>query len=278
MTTMTDIEFDYIEVGTTGDDQISGMQGDDLLNGDSGDDTLIGFGGNDLLMGDDFRLDEYLSDQEIFAPGDEAEDYLAILYTAWQSSDVTSLEDYAPYIHDFLFGDIQFPLSLFEGDGGDRIIGGAGNDVIYGGGGDDYIGGGSGNDVMIGVAGNNDMLGGTGDDLVIGGIGNDRLFGNDGNDTLVGTTGNDFYIGGEGNDFFVFYEQFPSESSHDRVVDYTQGEDTIVLLYTGDEFEDLSLTQVGSTVVLELSQTNTVTFNNTQLSDLTEDDFMFSYG
>jgi Ca2+-binding RTX toxin-like protein len=80
--------------------------------------------------------------------------------------------------------------------------------------------GGAGNDLLVGngvrnglngVAGNDTIRGLGGDDYLRGGIGNDRL------------------TGGVGNDFFVFNTKPNPISNHDTVIDFTVGQDAVLL-------------------------------------------------
>lgn len=80
-------------------------------------------------------------------------------------------------------------VTMWAGDGHDRIFGGSGHDTIHGGDGDDYL---IGDPTTHGAVGGNDTLyGDAGDDLVRGGGGNDVLYGGAGLDILTGDAGDD---------------------------------------------------------------------------------------
>lgn len=91
----------------------------------------------------------------------------------------------------------------------------------------------------IGGGGRDDLRGGKGDDSLSGGDGNDRLRGDDGGDTLDGGAGNDRIEGGKGADdltggagadsFRVGDGNGRSLSEIDRILDFTHGQDKIVL-------------------------------------------------
>ena len=117
---------------------------------------------------------------------------------------------------------------------GNKIYGDTGDDTInaqesinavtiYGGDGVDKLYGGAGKDTLQGGAGNDELYGGAGDDTLLGGADDDILNGGDGNDSLNGGTGNDTMTGGVGSDTFVHYQTHGNTT----VTDYTAGEDVI---------------------------------------------------
>jgi Ca2+-binding RTX toxin-like protein len=137
-------------IGTSGGDEIFGTAGDDFINGRDGNDSLHGLGGADHLTG-------AAGDDELL--GGDGDDRLE--------------------------GD---GVSSYEGDGNDRLSGGAGNDYLIGGGGSDTISGGEGFDQIFGGTGSDYIDGGDGDDFILG-----SEFGReDGEpDTLLGGNGDD---------------------------------------------------------------------------------------
>ncbi|WP_028025525.1 calcium-binding protein [Enterovibrio calviensis] len=275
MITVYGVEFDYVGLGSIEDDTLTGSTGDDFINGLDGDDSIVGFSGDDVLLGDDIPVDEYLETED-----PTFSDTLSTLYESVKEQDFSWVSpsdvSYAVAGVQEFFAENQALLNHAATYGGDdTIVGGRGNDILYGGAGDDVLRGGSGDDVLIGLAGDNALLGGSGDDVLIGGIGNDRLFGNDGSDYLVGTSGNDFYFGGEGQDYFMFSNLLEGQQSVDRIVDFEQDVDTVFLFNVAESFDDLLIEQAGPTVLLTLSDTHSVIFNNSQLSDFSSDDFIF---
>ncbi|NEQ37415.1 MAG: hypothetical protein F6K40_14535 [Okeania sp. SIO3I5] len=124
--------------------------------------------------------------------------------------------------------------------GNDTLRGGAGNDELLGNRGNDRINGGDGNDTIIGGIGRDRLLGVDGDDVLIGGPGNDIMLGGNGADILEGRTGRDrmngglgpdTMIGGASRDLFIFNTNtaFSTEIGVDTIVDFTSGEDLILL-------------------------------------------------
>ena len=126
-----------------------------------------------------------------------------------------------------------------------------------------------------GLGGNDRLLGGEGDDTLEGGAGNDALMGEEGDDTLDGGADDDVLYGGSGEDTFVF------QASHgtDTILDFTDGDDTIDLSALTDitGFSDLTITQEGTTAVIDLSSQGggTIRLDDTAVSDLDAADFTF---
>ena len=113
---------------------------------------------------------------------------------------------------------------------GDLIMAGGGDDVVFGISGDDTLFGREGFDTLDGGDGADTLFGGDGNDDLFGGNGQDLLEGGDGADILNGGGGDDVLFGGGGADTFVF------DYGNDRIADFEQGTDTIVLdpvLWTG---------------------------------------------
>lgn len=164
---------------------------------------------------------------------------------------------------DFLRG------SLFEEN---RIFGDDGKDTIIGGFRSDELAGGEGRDRIYGLSGN---------DTLEGNEGRDWLFGGWGNDILAGGTEDDRLHGGWGRDTFVFNEG----DGHDRVVDFDTGGyrfwsgqsgDKVRLDVDGIEtFDDLlaHAHQTRNGVSFEFGDGDTLTLNQTRLSQLNESHF-----
>lgn len=157
----------------------------------------------------------------------------------------------------FTFNDGDFEIrgsnhsdTILGSDGDDRFIGRGGDDVIDGRGGYDQVrfdrdgvgavavdlGDGTATGTWDGEAfsytlRNIEYVRGSrsaGDELV-GGNGNDRFRGYGGDDVLVGGGGDDRLEGGGGDDVFLF----EGAHGHDRVDDFEDGADTLLLLGLG---------------------------------------------
>ena len=212
--------------GDSGANLRRGVAADDTLSGGDGDDQLIGRGGNDRLSGGSGR--DHLD-------GGDGNDSLS-----GQGGD------------DVLIGGAGDDL-LFGGRGADHLAGGEGNDHLNGGGGADTLLGGEGQDTLDGGMGRDWLAGGSGDDVMIGGGSQDSLDGGAGDDTLWGGfdgrsdasvdvlnggDGDDFLgigpgdiaMGGDGADIFRLQDFGPGLPASE-IVDYTPGEDQIVVVY-----------------------------------------------
>jgi len=170
--------------------------------------------------------------------------------------------------NDTLYGDNQAD-NLWGGDGNDLLRGGNGNDRLFGETGNDVLQGGAGGDVLFGQIGNDVLNGASGDDRLYGGAGFDRLEGGGGNDTLSGNFN---------WDIFVFRDGF----GHDTITDF-EANNRFEKIDLSDvssitSFGDLAanhMAQVGSSVVIDALDGNTITLLGVNLADLGADDFLF---
>ena len=224
--------------GDDGDDKLYGGRGDDRLYGGDDDDLLRGGAHNDTLEGGDGDDDLYGGDGNDVLEGGAGEDTL----TGEAGND-----------------------GLHGGDDNDILSGGDGRDDLFGDEGDDRLDGGNDND---------DLFGGDDDDTLIGGAGNDDLEGEDGDDVLEGGDGDDDLIGGFGEDIF----KFSTGEGSDVIEDFTPGEDRIDLRSFSriNDMEDLDIVERGNSVEIDLPGSGELFLEDVFLSDLSEDDFIFS--
>ena len=121
-----------------------------------------------------------------------------------------------------VLGLIGAPVTLYGGNGHDRLAGAAGNETLYGCNGVDRLDGGAGDDMLYGGNGVDDLDGGDGLDHLFGGNGRDDLNGGDGADLLYAGLGVDSLTGGAGADAF--------SCKASEIVDMTEAEgDTAAL-------------------------------------------------
>lgn len=270
--------------GGVGDDMLYGGEGADLLNGAAGNDVLYGGGGsdrliggdgNDVLFGDDGRdtIDAGGGNDVVYGGtgGDSISGAAGADFLAGEGDD------------DRINGGSQND-TLYGGDGNDSLDGGtendflfgdAGNDLLNGGSGTDFLDGGTENDTLNGGDGNDTGLGGEGNDTLNGDAGNDMLYGDAGNDllrggadndTLQGGLGDDTLNGGTGADWFVFGPGMGT----DTVQDFKSAQ--LDKIYIGDTLAATAenafalATQVGSKVVFDFGNGNTLTLNATTLA------------
>ncbi|MCS5601570.1 MAG: M10 family metallopeptidase [Paracoccus sp. (in: a-proteobacteria)] len=124
-------------------------------------------------------------------------------------------------------------LGIAYGTAIEDARGGRGADWVIGNGTANRIWGHQGDDQLRGGGGRDRLHGGYGDDTLLSGTGNDTLNGYAGDDVLSGQAGDDLLIGGGGADRFVF--RLRGDNGHDRIADFTPGEDVLDLRWLGLE-------------------------------------------
>lgn len=126
--------------------------------------------------------------------------------------------------------------------------------------------GGDGNDTITGNALANRLLGGRGNDSLNGGADLDYLDGGKGNDMLTG---------GADRDLFIIR---PDAGAADTITDFslaTGGEKIILVGFDGlEDFSQISKTQIGSDVQLNLTSGQSVLIKNITTAQLTEQSIM----
>lgn len=270
---------DYLN-GGTGSDSLDGGAGDDVLQGGDGGDTLIGAIGADTLYGDDnddmlegAAGSDYLdggSGNDRSYGGDGNDSILGGI-----GSDTLLGEAAA----DFLFGGDDDDY-LSGGDAGDVVSGDTGNDTIDGGDDDDYIDGSAGTDSLYSGRGNDILHGGDDADYLAGQDGSDTMYGENGNDVLDGGGDgqNDYLDGGSGSDIYIFAPGM----GHDVVGSFDDGlnpaQDLIYISSTiVPNFTTLApaIFQFGAHAVINLGGYGGLQINNTDVTTLNIDDFVF---
>lgn len=236
---------------------LRGTNSADYMIAGDGSDTVYGYAGNDrIYAGADDSGNDYISagDGNDTAGGGSGNDDI-----------------YGGNGQDVLFGGAGAD-DLFGETGNDTMWAGSGVDRARGGGDNDVIGGGSDADDLYGEAGDDVIYASNGGDYVSGGAGTDILFGGDGNDTIAGGTGADTMYGGLGNDVFVI----EADSGHDAIGGFfSLGSNRIDLSALNlDSMADLTITQDGSDVLIELGDSSILLFN-ANVSDLDSTDFIF---
>lgn len=274
-----------------GNDSVRGGDLDDFLKGNAGADSLVGGIGNDLLRGG--------KDADTLEGGDDLDTLFGdigndILFGG-QGADTL----YGGFDNDTLLGG-KGGDALFGGTALDLLRGNLGNDTLRGGKGDDTLEGGDDHDVLYGDIGNDSLLGGADNDTLFGVSDNDTLYGNEGNDALFGGTGNDVLSGDAGNDALLGGKDADSlaggdghdflngnlgndtligglgedkflfdleAGASDVVVDFTS-EDSINLssITSITSANNVSLSQSGTSVIMNLGSNHTVTFLNTNVA------------
>jgi Ca2+-binding RTX toxin-like protein len=262
-----------------GHDMVGAGLGDDTIWAADGEDTILGEAGNDVLGGGEGRDELWGGTGDDLLFGGVEEDTLGGGVgndTLWGGNH-----------DDLLYGDLGDD-ELGGGWGADQIWAGDGNDGLYGGGGADALGGGAGNDTIWADGGRDMVFGGAGADLIAGSDGNDGLWGGTGNDTLYGGLDDDFLGGGGGQDLlsagrgddtltggagadrFVFAPQ----DGHDRITDFTPGEDLIRLTAGVSGLWDLTLSATANGTLIDYG-TGTIELLGLWPASLEAGDFLF---
>ncbi|MET1411864.1 Ig-like domain-containing protein [Roseibium sp. HPY-6] len=243
-----------------GNDYVAGLGGDDDLFGEEGDDRLIGGSGSNLLDGGEG------TDTADYSQ--EAEGIYVRLDQSWETSLGNKSLGWTALTTGIASGTIEHDdLVSIE-----SIVGSNSADIIVGNGASNSIFGRDGNDLLSGLGGNDTLLGENGNDKLFGGVGNDRLDGGAGNDLLVGGAGFDIFVFTSGNDVVQDFDPSVGEE-----VSGADG-DLISISFAGIfDFDDVLATasQEGSDTVFTLSETDSLTLQNTLLVTLENDDFQF---
>ncbi|EAZ88117.1 5'/3'-nucleotidase SurE [Crocosphaera chwakensis] len=145
------------------------------------------------------------------------------------------------------------------------------NQILFTGSGDDWV------DVTF-APGDNRIDLGSGDDFLFGGT-NNRIIAGTGDDTLfVGSAGgNNVITGGEGMDrFWIVTDGVDLPSQANTITDFTNGEDKIGFATVDLDFEELTLTQDGSSAVIKAFEQDLAILLNTEVSALSSSDFVFA--
>ncbi|MEE3662980.1 calcium-binding protein [Brenneria sp. g21c3] len=209
--------------GTTGDDNLSGVNTGSAFIGFDGNDRLQGQKGNDSYyifrnQGDDTLADRGGMDQIVFGSGIGQTDLTfsrdaATIHIQIKNAD--GGEAGSVRIDNFFNADGSVATGAIERF---RFIDGStlsqqqmldalhaasrttGDDTAFGDDKGDVINTLAGNDTIYGLGGDDRLYGDEGDDILHGGSGNDMLTGGTGNDALYGNQGDDTLYGGEGDD------------------------------------------------------------------------------
>ena len=286
---------------------LSGSQGEDIFVFNPGKEnyTISNFEpGTDIInlsgFGQDISWEELNSNiTTITDPEDPSRIIgLQIDLTEWGGGTITL--DGITSLSDISEDSFKYPIVTYTegtdqadvllGDAGmDHLVGGAGGDILDGGAGNDTLFGGDGMDLLVGNSGDDILHGGTGDDLLDGNAGADVLYGDAGNDTLNGGAGEDILHGGIGDD--ILWGDFCNPEAadifvvgigegRDTIKDFGDGMDRIDLtaFETIDAVSDLSYTQVGTDVVIDLSSVGggSIVLEGFNITDLDDSDFIFN--
>ncbi len=155
------------QIGTDGNDNLTGTAGADVVYGRAGNDILSGGAGNDFLNG------ESGNDAMAGGTGDDmliVDSVLDIVNeNAGEGTDTVQ-----SYVNYTLGRDVENLILI-----GDLAMNATGNEL------DNRLTGNTLNNLMLGRTGNDVLYGHSGDDFLNGELGQDQMFGGVGNDTVI---------------------------------------------------------------------------------------------
>ncbi|BBK42249.1 hypothetical protein STVA_22690 [Allostella vacuolata] len=243
--------------GSVFDDTILGTAGSELIEGRAGSDRIDGGEGIDIAL---YRRSTAAVELDLVAG--TAKDGLGGVDT------LTSMENViGSAFSDTLLGD-DGANELFGYTPGFSEMVNPAADV------GDWIDGRGGDDRLFGNPGDDTLFGGEGDDTIYGGRAADSLVGGSGADILSGDRENDTLEGGDGADAF----QFAAGGGMDLVIDFTAGEDRLVLVGLGFADGEAALAAAadaeGGTVLSFPGEGEGVMLLGVAKSQLSAEDFM----
>lgn len=288
--------------GGTGNDTLAGGNGADYLEGGAGVDSMDGGAGSLDVIGYSESTAGVTVDLSLgTATGGHATGDVFVGVEGVLGSDFAdNLTGDAG--NNFLFGE-DGNDSLTGANGRDVLSGGSGDDILLGGNGTDTLYGGEGNDTLdagAGEAGQQLLDGGDGNDSINGGGQEDFLFGGTGDDTLTGLNGNDtlsaqdgndeidagwgadqidggagddLLTGAGGSDTFVFADGH----GNDTITDFNAINALELIDLSGlTNSDDVQWSQVGSDILVDTADGNSILLLDVSLAAMGSEDFIFA--
>ena len=190
------------QIGTDGNDVLTGTAAADILLGRAGDDYLKGGAGNDFLNGETGKdlLEGGTGDDTLVV------DNVLDVITERPGEGIDTVQSYISYM---LGGNVE-NLTLI----GNIAISGTGNEL------DNFLVGNSLNNVMLGRSGNDVLYGNAGDDFLNGELGQDQMFGGVGNDTVIVDDAGDYVweAVNEGTDTVQSYISYTLQANFENLI------------------------------------------------------------
>lgn len=273
-------------IGGSGNDTIIGGAGWDTLTGGSGNDSIVAASGNDTILTSDAEL----SSGDTINGGSGMD---TLQFTDVASIGLTDLKNVR-----------NVEKIGFSADGNnvalaDANVSNAGGTLVLANGthtitslDTSHVGsarhveiGGTGAVTLAGNAGNRVFADEGVNVSIAGGSGNDTIIGSTGDDSIAGGVGVDILTGDTGADSFIFTARADSgDAGVDRITDFVQGEDVIVLAglgFTGIQAGSASGTVLGftdngaSTTIADATSAFIITLHGVYTA-LTASDFVFA--
>ena len=190
------------QIGTDGNDILTGTAAADILLGRAGDDYLAGGAGNDFLNGETGKdlLEGGTGDDTLVV------DNVLDVITERPGEGTDTVQSYISYM---LGGNVE-NLTLI----GNIAISATGNEL------DNFLVGNSLNNVMLGRSGNDVLYGDAGDDFLNGEMGQDQMFGGVGNDTVIVNDAGDYVweAVNEGTDTVQSYISYTLQANFENLI------------------------------------------------------------
>ena len=190
------------QIGTDGNDVLTGTAAADILLGRAGDDYLKGGAGNDFLNGETGKdlLEGGTGDDTLVV------DNVLDAITERPGEGTDTVQSYISYA---LGGNVE-NLTLI----GNIAISATGNEL------DNYLVGNALNNVMLGRSGNDVLYGDAGDDFLNGELGQDQMFGGVGNDTVIVDDAGDYVweAVNEGTDTVQSYISYTLQDNFENLI------------------------------------------------------------
>lgn len=128
-------------------------------------------------------------------------------------------------------------ISIYAGQGNDKIWLNQGNDDVFGQEGDDEVYSGGGDDVISGGVGNDFIDAGSGNDVIDGGSGDDIIKSAEGDDLIFLSNGTDAIDGGQDNDTLSFINSASS-------INLTSGQEINSIIANSQDIVNSTITNV----------------------------------
>ena len=190
------------QIGTDGNDVLTGTADADNLFGRAGDDYLKGGGGNDFLNGETGKdlLEGGAGDDVLIV------DSVLDAITERSGEGTDTVQSYISYQ---LGGNVE-NLTLI----GNIAVSATGNQL------DNFMTGNSLNNIMLGQSGNDVLYGDAGDDFLNGELGQDQMFGGVGNDTVIVDDAGDYVweAANEGADTVQSYISYTLQDNFENLI------------------------------------------------------------
>ncbi|ROH88427.1 calcium-binding protein [Pseudomethylobacillus aquaticus] len=237
-------------------------EGNNVITGGTGNHSLVTGAGNDAITlqggiqaiaagGGDNQIKLYEAGDRQITAGDGAD--AVRLYNMGVSSVNLALGDGDNTVTNGIYSSSSsIPLKDYGGSANIAVTTGAGNDVLqlY-----------AGNHIINAGAGDDNISFGNGKAVIYVGDGNDIVTSGSGNSLLIGARGNDTFTTGNGFDVISF-----NKGDGQDIINASVGADNTLSLGGSIDYSELSLSKVGSSLILKVGDSDQLTFKDWYLA------------